>query len=87
TIGLLRDNLEEAREMIVLGSRYDGYWDAKKLIIQVKQAINIFERTYPGCLFAFDNATAYTAFAEDALLSSKINLFLDGSVLKMQNTI
>ncbi|CAG8857267.1 39618_t:CDS:2, partial [Gigaspora margarita] len=26
-------------------------------------------------LFAFDNATAYTAFAENALLSSKMNLF------------
>ncbi|CAG8824789.1 25295_t:CDS:2, partial [Gigaspora rosea] len=28
------DDLEEARAMMVLGSRHDGYWDAKKLIIQ-----------------------------------------------------
>ncbi|CAG8711876.1 2155_t:CDS:2, partial [Cetraspora pellucida] len=84
----LRDDLEEAHAMMILGSHHDGYCDAKKLIIQVRQAIDIFERTHPGCvgLFAFDNATAYTAFAENALLSSKINLFPSGSVSKMQDT-
>ncbi|CAG8648645.1 16006_t:CDS:2, partial [Cetraspora pellucida] len=49
-IGPLRDDLEEARAMIVLGSHHDGYWDAKKLIIQVRQAIDIFKRTHPGCV-------------------------------------
>ncbi|CAG8826684.1 15263_t:CDS:2, partial [Gigaspora margarita] len=62
TIGPLRDDLEEAREIIILESCYDG-------------------------LFAFDNATAHTAFAKDTLLSSKINLFPGGSVLKMQDTV
>ena len=32
TIGPLKDNLEEARVMMVLGSRYDRFWDAKKLV-------------------------------------------------------
>ena len=38
-------------------------------------------------LFAFDNATAHTAFAENALLSSKMNLFPGGSVPKMRDTV
>ncbi|CAG8476583.1 32110_t:CDS:2 [Gigaspora margarita] len=39
------------------------------------------------CLFAFDNATTHIAFAKDAILSSKITLFSDGSVLKMQDIV
>ncbi|CAG8823881.1 20874_t:CDS:2, partial [Gigaspora margarita] len=71
----LRNDLEEAHAMIVLGLRHDRFWDAKKLIIQ---SIG---------LFVFDNTTTHTAFAKDALLSSKMNLFLSGSVLKMWDTI
>ncbi|CAG8604898.1 14134_t:CDS:2, partial [Cetraspora pellucida] len=36
-IGPLRDDLEEAHAIIVLGSRYDGYWDAKKLIFKLDE--------------------------------------------------
>ncbi|CAG8841267.1 10184_t:CDS:2 [Gigaspora margarita] len=89
TIGPLRDDLKEAHEMMVLELHHNGFWNAKKLIIQVKQAINIFERTHPGCvdLFAFDNTTAHTAFAKDTFLPSKMNLFPSGSVPKMQDTV
>ncbi|CAG8801838.1 14019_t:CDS:2, partial [Gigaspora rosea] len=50
TIGPLRDNLEEARAIMVLGSRNGGFWDTNKLLNQVQRAINIFERTHPGCI-------------------------------------
>ncbi|CAG8652543.1 21625_t:CDS:2 [Cetraspora pellucida] len=36
-----------------------------------------------SCIFAFDNIIAYKAFAENAFVSSKMNLFLDGFVPKM----
>ncbi|CAG8745712.1 14348_t:CDS:2, partial [Cetraspora pellucida] len=42
-----------------------------------------------GCVgvFAFDNATSHTAFAKDALVASKMNLSLEGSALKIRDTI
>ncbi|CAG8809938.1 20195_t:CDS:2, partial [Gigaspora margarita] len=73
------DNLEEVYEMMVIGSRYNGFWDAQKLLQQVKCAINVFERTHPGCI---DNS-----FVEDALVASKMNLGLGSSVPKMQDTV
>ena len=50
--------------------------------------INVFERTHPECvtIFAFDNATSHTAFVENALVASKMNLGPGESVPKMQNT-
>ncbi|CAG8853168.1 23316_t:CDS:1, partial [Gigaspora margarita] len=50
TIGRLKDDLEEVREMIVIGARYDGFWDIPKLLQQVKRAVNIFKRTHSGCI-------------------------------------
>ena len=48
----------------------------EKLLNQIiEKAIPIFEVTHPGCiaLFAFDNATSHAAFADDALVASKVN--------------
>lgn len=89
TIGPLKDDLEEARVTMILGANRDGYWNNTKLIEQVEHAINIFERTHPDCIgvFAFDNATSHTAFAEDALVASKMNLNPGGSVPKMHDTL
>ncbi|CAG8653792.1 6725_t:CDS:2, partial [Scutellospora calospora] len=36
TIGSLKDDQEEARVMMVLGTNRDGYWDSEKLLEQVK---------------------------------------------------
>ncbi|CAG8610114.1 10793_t:CDS:2 [Cetraspora pellucida] len=76
TIGPLKDEQEEACVMMVLDANRDGYWDSKKLLEQVVQAVDIFERTHPKCVsvFVFDNATSHKAFAEDALVASKMNL-------------
>ncbi|CAG8831034.1 1735_t:CDS:2, partial [Cetraspora pellucida] len=42
-----------------------------------------------GCVgvFVFDNATSYTAFAENAFVVSKMNLSLGGSASKIRDTI
>ncbi|RHZ49229.1 hypothetical protein Glove_527g16 [Diversispora epigaea] len=83
---LVNDNYEEACITMVVDMHHDGFWDAKKLLEQVKWTINIFERTHSKCIFAFNNVTSHTAFAEDALVASKMNLGPGGSVSKMQNT-
>ncbi|CAG8751443.1 21581_t:CDS:2, partial [Gigaspora margarita] len=85
----LKDDQEEARVMMVLGANQDGYWDSAKLFEQVRKAIPIFERTHPECVgvFAFDNATSHTAFAENALVASKMNLNPGSSAPKMRDMI
>ncbi|CAG8795841.1 44574_t:CDS:2 [Gigaspora margarita] len=72
---------------MVLGLHNDRFWDTNKLLNQVQQAINIFKRTHPGYLFAFDNTTFYTAFTKDALVTSKMNLGPGDSVSKMRDTV
>ncbi|CAG8662615.1 17121_t:CDS:2 [Cetraspora pellucida] len=89
TIGPLKDEQEEAHVMMVLGANWNSYWDSKKLLEQVVQAVKIFKRMHLECvsMFVFDNATSHKAFAEDALVASKMNLGLGRSVLKIQDTM
>jgi hypothetical protein len=59
------------------GSNRDGWWTNQDLINQVvDRAIPIFERTHPGkiALFMFDNSCNHNAYAEDALVVSRMNL-------------
>ena len=55
----------------------DGWWTNKDVVKQVKErAIPIFEHTHPGkvAMFMFDNSCNHTAYAEDALVVSRMNL-------------
>ena len=59
------------------GTNRDGWWTNQDLINQVvDRAILIFERTHPGkiVLFMFDNSCNHNAYAEDALVVSRMNL-------------
>ncbi|CAG8680289.1 23464_t:CDS:2, partial [Cetraspora pellucida] len=87
--GLGPDDLKETHEMMVLGSHYDRFWDIPKLLKQVKCVIDIFEKTYPGCIgiFTFNNAMSHTAFAEDTLVASQMNLGSGSLVPKMRDTV
>jgi len=53
----------------------------------IKVAIPIFRYAFPGCqaLFAFDNASNHTSFAEDALRADKMNLGSGGKQPRMRN--
>ena len=58
------------------GKNYDGWWTTEDLHEQVQDAaIPIFDAQFPNvkALFAFDNATSHAAFAEDALVSQRMN--------------
>jgi len=59
------------------GTNRDGWWTNKDVVKQVKErAIPIFERTHPGkvAMFMFDNSCNHNAFADDALVVSRMNL-------------
>ncbi|CAG8786467.1 43928_t:CDS:2, partial [Gigaspora margarita] len=43
TIGRLKDDQEEARVVMELGTNKDGYWNSGKLLKQVRRALDIFE--------------------------------------------
>src|SRR5947209_1057999 len=88
TIDCFKDNQGETWKIIVLGANYDGYWNSKKLITQVCNTIDIFERIYPNAIdiFAFDNAISHTAFVPDALVANKINKAPEGKAPLMHNT-
>ncbi|CAG8719141.1 33845_t:CDS:2 [Racocetra persica] len=81
--GLLPDDSDlklkhtEACVIIYPGSNRDGWWTCNDLINQLtERAIPIFERTHPNkiALFMFDNSSNHGAFADDALLVSRINM-------------
>ena len=59
----------------------DNYWTGEKMVEHTTRvAIPIFKHAFPDCeaLFAFDNASNHCAFAEDALVASKMNLMPAG---------
>ena len=70
------------------GKNYDGWWTAEDLHKQVQDAaVSIFDAQFPNAkaLFAFDNATSHAAFAEDALVSQRMNLGSGGKQPVMRN--
>src|SRR6266404_2526035 len=65
----------EARITFKSGLNQDGYFDSKKLINQVKTAINIFEGKTKGFaqgLFMFDNAPSHQKRADNALSARRM---------------
>ncbi|CAG8798766.1 9870_t:CDS:2, partial [Cetraspora pellucida] len=71
----------EACVVMHSGTNHNGWWTSKDLIKQISEcAILIFEQTHLGkvALFLFDNSCNYNAFADNALVVTRINM-KDGS--------
>ncbi|RPA87789.1 hypothetical protein BJ508DRAFT_357373 [Ascobolus immersus RN42] len=67
----------------------DNYWTGDKMVDQTIQiALPIFREAFPQfqALFAFDNASNHSAFAEDALVASRMNLEPGGKKPCMRET-
>ncbi len=63
-----------ATELLEFGK--DNYWTSDKMVDQaVKIVARVFSYTYLGCqaLFAFDNSSNQSCYAEDALLVENMN--------------
>lgn len=79
----------DARKIIYPGKGKDDWWDMKQLLVQVEDAVNIFERIHPGTVgvFVFDCSSAHEAFGEDALNVNNMNVNPGGrGARKMRNT-
>ncbi|KAF8171707.1 hypothetical protein BJ912DRAFT_833259, partial [Pholiota molesta] len=73
--GRLTHGDEEARILFKAGKGWDGYFDSEDLLMQVDNAIDIFEGKTNGFvtgLFLFDNAPSHQKRAPDALSARKM---------------
>ena len=79
-----------ATEIIKYGSGRsdDGWWNAEKMVIQAKKAIDIFNKAFPGdiAVFAFDNSSGHACKGKDALVANRMNLRPGGKQPAMRNT-
>ncbi len=75
-----------ATELLEFGK--DNYWTCDKMVDQaVKISTRVFSYAYPGCqaLFAFDNSSNHSCYAEDALLVGNMNLGSGGKQPILRN--
>lgn len=65
----------DARTIVYPGAAGDPYWDTKQLLVQVENAISIFDATHPDCqaLFIFDQSSAHASLGPHALRAFDMN--------------
>lgn len=72
-----------AREIIKFVAGSEGYWNNSRFLKQIEDAVKFAECKYPSTNFTevclFDQSSGYTAFGEDALNVSKINVGSGGA--------
>ena len=68
----------EDKQARLLETQTDGYFDSDKFLLQVDEAIDIFEAKYPTYqgLFVFDNAPSHKKCPDDALRVENMNVCL-----------
>ncbi|KIJ38236.1 hypothetical protein M422DRAFT_259146 [Sphaerobolus stellatus SS14] len=74
TVGWLKD----ASQTLEYGKNYEGYWNGELFVKQLKERFfSAFEAAHgPGyqALVLIDNSQGHSAYAEDALLTSRMNM-------------
>lgn len=69
---------KEAHFLLKYGTDNEGYQDSNKFMQQVKEAVAIAEFKYPSenynLLFLFDQSSGHTAYDDDALIASRMNV-------------
>ena len=81
--------VKDAHYIIYPRAQGDPWWDHTQLLAQVDKAILIFEEAHPDCqaLFVFDQSSAHTSLASDALCAFDINKTNGGKQRKQQDTV
>jgi hypothetical protein len=79
----------DARKVIHPGSNGDPWWDCDQLLVQVREAIDIFNMVHPNCqaLFVFDQSSAHGSLPPDALRVFDMNKLNSGIQRKQRDTI
>ena len=82
---------QSARVIFEYGIQKEGYWNNELFMKQMENAIKVAEAKYPPPTFkhvwVFDHSCGHTAFAEDALVASRLNRKPGGAQPKMRDTV
>ena len=85
------DLQQQARKLLKYGAEFEGYWNSDKFLEQVEAAIKIAKVKYASdqfnVLWFFDHSSGHTAFAEDALNASRMNVKPGGKQPIMHDTV
>jgi hypothetical protein len=81
--------IRDARKIIHPGSNGDPWWDCDQLLVQVREAIDIFNTVHPDCqaLFVFDQSSAHGSLPPDALRAFDMNKSDGGKQRKQRDTV
>jgi hypothetical protein len=74
--GTMRHNGVISRKLFEVGANHEGYWTHEHVVKQLNdEVISIFKALHPDCmgLFLFDQSSNHKAYAEDALVASRMN--------------
>jgi hypothetical protein len=79
----------DARVIIYPGAGNDAWWVTAQLLVQVKDAVEIFEAAHPNkqTLFVFDQSSAHASLPPDALKAFEMNKSDGGKQRKQKDTI
>ncbi|EPT01617.1 hypothetical protein FOMPIDRAFT_41382 [Fomitopsis schrenkii] len=81
--------LKEASQTLEYGKNYEGYWNGELFVKQLKEKIiPAFEREHGAgyrMLLIVDNSQGHSAYAPDALLTSRMNLRPGGKQAHMRD--
>ncbi|CAG8625873.1 17591_t:CDS:2 [Acaulospora morrowiae] len=81
-------HIKHKETYILHSTQTDGYWKSEHMLDQlVYRALPIFEVLHPGCIgvFCFDQSTNHNAWAENALIATRMNLGPGGIQPKMRD--
>ncbi|KIJ39315.1 hypothetical protein M422DRAFT_257928 [Sphaerobolus stellatus SS14] len=85
TVGWLKD----ASQTLEYGKNYEGYWNGELFVKQLKERFfSAFEAAHgPGyqALVLIDNSQGHSAYAEDALLTSRMNMHPGGKQANLRD--
>ena len=82
---------KSALSILEIGEQWEGYWNSDRFMEQVAKAVKIAEVKYPPSqgyhhVWCLDHSCGHTAFADDALIASKMNKGLGRKQPKMRDT-
>ena len=87
------DDVEKsALAVLEIRENFEGYWTGEHFMEQLTKVVKVTKVKYPISqgyhhIWCFDHSYNHTAFAEDALITSKMNKDPGGKQRKMQGTV
>ena len=83
---------KSALKILKIGEQQEGYWNSERFMKQVAEGVKIAEVKYLPSqgyhhIWCFDHSCGHTAYAENALIASKMNKGPGGKQPKMRDTM